>query len=233
MGRVQILFELQEVDQELDRARNRVREIDELLSESYELRSARQSDHDTRQHLTQLVTQHKDLELESESLDNKIKSVEKRTYSGTVTNPKELNDLQMEITSLRRRQSDMDGKLLELMIEVEQAEADKSGAHNNLERIQTRWDRSQVRLAAERQELTDQIEKQAVGRETRRAAVPQEDLESYDHLRSIKQGDAIAALNGSTCGACGYTPSVNTINQIRRHDALVTCSTCGRIQMAA
>ena len=50
-----------------------------------------------------------------------------------MTNPKELSNIEREIEALGRQRSDLDGRVLELMEQVEQAQAEaataEAGAH--------------------------------------------------------------------------------------------------------
>jgi predicted nucleic acid-binding Zn-ribbon protein len=231
MGRAQLLHALQEVDLARDAARRRVREINSLLTESAELRAARQEAETLRAQLVKLGAQRKDLELESQTLDEKIKSVEDRLYSGEVRNPKELNDLQLDAASLRRRKAGLDEQQLELLMEIEQVEGEGRRAEQSLAHVRAEWEGSQSDMLAEHRQLSSQIELLDAQREERRAAARAEDLELYDQLRPAKKGHVVAFLSEGTCGVCGNTPSINTVRLVQRNQSIVTCSTCGRILM--
>lgn len=231
MGRAQLLHALQEVDLSLDAARRRVREINGLLTESAELRAARQNVETIRAQLAKLGTRRKDLELESQTLDEKIKNVEDRMYSGEVKNPKELSDLQLDAASLRRRMGALDEQQLELLIEIERIETDGKQADHTLAQVRAEWESSQSDLLAEHRQLSAQIELLGTQRDERRSAVRAEDLEIYDQLRPIKKGHVVTVLTEGTCGVCGNTPSTSTARMVQRNESIVTCSTCGRVLM--
>jgi len=232
MRRAERLFELQKVELALDAARRRVREIDAQLTESDALRSARQLDQHSRGRIEQLRVRSKDLELQSTTLDNKIKSVDERLYSGAVKNPKELSDLQRDAASLRRHKSELDDALLNIMLDIEQADRERQVAHTDLARIEAGWQADQSALAAERARLLEQIAALDMARSAQRANVAPPDLVAYDRLRSQKHGQAVALLDEGMCGACGVQPSANKLAHLRRDDELITCGNCERILTA-
>ncbi len=65
----------------------------------------------------------KDSELKLDGIETKRKNYQQKLYQGTVTNAKELSNIEREIEALGRQRSDLDSKVLELMEQVEQAQA--------------------------------------------------------------------------------------------------------------
>ena len=232
MRRAERLFELQQTDLALDAARKRVREIDALLTESGALRAARQADQALRDRLAQLRARAKDLELQSITLDNKIKSVDDRLYGGAVRNPRELDDLQKDAASLRRQKSSLDETSLEVIYDIEHIERDADAARAQLDRVEAGWHSDQAALIAERAALASQIAAHETRRQEQRAAVESADLAAYDRLRAQKRGQAVARLDDNVCAACGVEPSANKRAHLQRDDALIACGNCERILLA-
>ena len=229
MRRVQRLLALQETDLELDASRRRVREIDALLTDSDALRAARQSDQHIQQRLAQLRPRLKDLGLESSALDGKITNAEARLYSGAIKNPKELSDLQKDVTSLRKHKSELDERQLELMLELEQVEQEAARVHTDLIHIETEWQREQATLQARRASLIEHIETVDAQRQAQRAEASAPDLAVYDQLRPRKHGQVVATIEAGTCGACGVEISEYTLAKAQRDDALIPCGNCERL----
>jgi predicted nucleic acid-binding Zn-ribbon protein len=229
MRRAERLLELQTVDLALDAARQRVREIDAQLTESDALRAARQADRQVRDRLAQLRARSKDLELQSTALDHKIKTVDERLYSGVVKNPKELNDLQRDVVSLRRQKSDLDDALLAVILDLEQIEGEQQDVQAQLASVEAEWQSSQAALLVERARLIEHIGVAEAERGARRADAPPADLALYDQLRLRKHGQAMAEFDEGVCGACGVEPSAHKVAQLRRDDALLACGNCERI----
>ncbi|HLF28645.1 MAG TPA: hypothetical protein VJG32_20115 [Anaerolineae bacterium] len=229
MRRAARLLELQKIDLALDAARKRAQAIETLLTESSALRAARLAAERVRDRLTQLRTRSKDLELQSETLDNKIKTVEERLYSGVVKNHKELSDLQRDGAALRRHKGELDDTLLGVMEGVEQAELEYDEVQAELARVEAAWQTDQAALVVERSHLLEQIEGLTSEQSARRAARAPADLALYDRLRAQRHGHAVARLDEGMCGACGVEPSASKLAHLQRDDELLTCGNCERI----
>ena len=229
MRRAERLYELQEIDLALDAASKRVREIDAQSAESAALRAARDADRAFHDKLAHLHARIKDLELQSATLDDKIKSVEDRLYGGAVKNPKELSDLQKDAASLRRQKSGAEDVLLEAILESEQTEQMAQAANAELARLEDEWQSQQAALFDERARLNEKATAAETERAALRANVPPSDLAVYDQLRAKKHGPVVALLDDGVCGVCGVQPSDNKLAHLRRDDELFPCGNCDRI----
>ena len=97
MSQARQLLQLQEIDTEIRDKKKRLGEVLQLQTETEELLAARKRVETAVSELTQWQTKRKDLNLELDGLNSRIKRSNDRLYSGKVTNPKELSDLQDEI----------------------------------------------------------------------------------------------------------------------------------------
>ena len=73
------------------------------------------------------------LEFDAQSLGSKIAAANERMYSGAVTNPKELQDLQHETQSLRKRQEALEEQQFEALMAAEAAETEQAGSSHRSE----------------------------------------------------------------------------------------------------
>jgi predicted nucleic acid-binding Zn-ribbon protein len=110
------LLQLQTLDLERDAQYRRLKQVIASLAEPETLRIAAAEVTAAQAVVTRAHARKQDLELEAQTLDAKIASVDERLYSGRVKNPKELSDLQNEVASLRRRRATLDDTLLEAML---------------------------------------------------------------------------------------------------------------------
>jgi hypothetical protein len=232
MSRVELLYRLQEVDAELDARRHRLQEVEASLGETDELVRARERLQREEAGYRRRQARLHDLELKMASLEDKIKSSEQRLYSGTVKNPKDLTSLQEELNYLRRRKSAEEDRLLEAMIGVEEQEATWQDAKAHWETTEATWTASQARLSEERDGLLTRLEELRALRADRQSAVNDADLRTYEDLRRRKNGTAVARLQGNTCACCHVEVPSSRWQQARHGEALVLCSSCGRILYA-
>ncbi len=226
---VQQLYQLQEVDLELDKQRRRLDELASQLGETPELAAARANLAGIHTRQASERARQKDLELETQSLETKLAAAEERMYSGRVTNPKELADLQNESHALRRWRDALDDKSLQVMTELEQSQAALNQAQAALSTIETAWTAHQQRLRQECAELKARLGKLAQARTERAQAIPAQDMARYESLRRSKGGVAIAMIEDGFCGVCGVELSDRVLTQAAQNEAWVFCGNCDRL----
>ena len=186
----------------------------------------------------EVVAAHKELVRRQHLLEDEISQVTNRAaghettlYSGSVTNPRELQALQEDIDSLRRRQRTLEDQDLELMEEIEPLTAqmaDLDGTSQALEAaaadLKAALDAAAAGIDAELAEATAQ-------RATEAAAIDDAVVSDYEQLRVQLGGIAIARLVGNACGGCHLSLPAVELDRIRRldPDTRVVCDECGRI----
>ena len=122
------LFQLQKLDTEIDEKKKRLGDVLKAQKEPASLQKKRQRAETAVETLQKWQTKHQDLTLEVGSVTTKAKNSENRLYSGKVTNPKELSDLQQEIESLGRRKAALEDEVLEALVMIEDAQTEKTAA---------------------------------------------------------------------------------------------------------
>jgi uncharacterized protein len=228
------LLELADLDAELGRLEHRRRSLPEHaeLAHRQERRKALSDE------LATLGAREGDLHREQAKADADVEQVRSRIArdrarldAGQVSSPRELENLQSEIESLRRRQSDLEDAELDVMERREavqarltEASAERLAVENEVREITARRDAALAELAEQSGKAAD-----------RRAAVAAEEpadlLELYERLRAQHDGVGAAALRRGQCQGCHL--SLNTVdrNAIRAAapDEVVRCEECRRI----
>ena len=229
MSRTQSLYELQQVDLELERVSRRLKEIAATLGESDELKRARKMVIDAESQLAKYRAEMQSLDLEVSGLTQKIETNEQRLYSGRVTNPKELASLQDEVASLKRWREKKEEDLLEAMVATEEAEAALADAQAILAQVSETWRAGQGDLADEQVNLQMRLEGLTRQRETLVTTVGSEDVMTYQRLRQRKAGRAVVAVKDGICEGCRMNPPSSQVQHARSGNELVFCNNCGRI----
>lgn len=157
---------------------------------------------------------------------------DEQLYSGRVTNPKELQDMQHEIQSLKKRNHELEDHLLETMMAVEEAEAALSAAKSHRQGVRESWENEHGQLLEEGAQLETQIAALRQQREQALKSVAPEYQKLYDNLRAKKHNQPIAALSGNTCAVCGVEQTLLVAKSVRQAQELVYCTNCGRILVA-
>jgi uncharacterized protein len=155
----------------------------------------------------------------------------KRLDAGQVSSPRELENLQSEIGSLGRRQSELEEIVLDIMERRETAQASRDAAVAGRAEIAASREVLTARRDASLAELAEQAGKAA----DRRAAVaseePPELLDFYERMREQHGGVGAAALRRGRCEGCHLSLNTVDLNAIRAADPdeVLRCEECRRI----
>ncbi len=229
MSRPLQLFNLQKIDTKIDTARSRLKEIEIALNDDATVVKA-QKETDAAEEVHKTANKKlKRTEEEVQSQQEKIEKNQKITYSGSVTNPKELEDLQNESEALNRFLAVLEDRQLEKMIISETAELAFQHKQANLETVTTQASQDNVALAKEQKELLEKAEGFENDREQAVSIIDPEDLNEYSKLREKHRGIAVAEVKNKSCSACGGTLSASKAQNARSPNNITNCENCKRI----
>jgi len=228
------LLELADLDTELGRLDHRRR----TLPENAELAQLTERAAKVRDAITIADTNLADLDRELGRAEKDVEQVRvriqrdnQRLDAGQVSNARELESLQNEVASLRKRQGDLEDVVLELMERREQAQALRDGAGAEAETVGA----EEATLTSRRDAAVAEIDEQGTKATAARAAivadVPAELLALYDKIRAGVGGVGAAPLRRGQCGGCREMLSTVELNEIRRAapDEVIRHEECRRI----
>lgn len=224
------LYRLQEIDLSLLANRKRLKAIAASLANDVAVRTAQEQVEAAEATLKPLQTKQRDLELQIQSTQNKRKTTEQRLYSGNVKNPKELQDMQQEIESLKRWHSELEDRLLEVMVEMDDAQTLLETNQAELESVLASRESENADLFAEKRELEAANEELSAQREALAGQIEAASLERYETMRPKKGNRPMARMSGeNSCGACGVRLNETMAKQVRQQDDLLLCPSCQRM----
>lgn len=226
------LFRLQQVDRQIDRARTRLEVIQKTIENDSEMRSARSQYDGTNSENQSALHSAKNAEAEVDGLKIKIEQTESSLYSGAVKNPKELQDLQRDVASLKKHLTVLEERQLEAMLLAETKGAEFDKAQANLVLVQSRLGVEHKKLVEEQAELKKQMESLVHEREAALAPIEANLLASYEDLRKQKRGVAVTEVDDGACASCGTTINAALQQNARSQKQLAYCPSCGRILFA-
>jgi predicted nucleic acid-binding Zn-ribbon protein len=226
------LYRLQQVDSQIDQIQARLRMIQQTLENDVALRNATEL-------FASAEAKHRDAdramklsEAEVEKQRIKIEQTESSLYGGSVHNPKELQDLQKDVASLKRHLETLEERELEAMIAAETAEKELQVAKTDLERVQANLKEQNQDLSQESEMLRKSLERLHSERKAVVTDIASQTLSVYDQLRKQKRGLAITTIADNSCEACGTTLTPSQQQNARSTSQLFHCPTCGRILYA-
>jgi uncharacterized protein len=171
------------------------------------------------------------LEDEVASLEERAAQADKRLYGGASNDPRELQALQDDIASIRRRIGKLEDDELEIMELSEPVDAELATLGKRRSTLADQAEQVEAEIAAAESEITAELDEVRRQRAEAAADVPDELWPEYDRLRESLGGVAIARLVGSTCQGCHLGLSAVEVDRIRHlgPDELVHCEECGRL----
>ena len=223
------LADLQDIDSRRDEVLRRLRQVVAALSAGSGIAAARQAAEAADEALSEIEAKLRSHDLERQGLRDRIKTEEGKLYGGKVKSPKELQNLQLEIASLKRRLSQLDDTALELMVARDEAAEAAEQAHRHVAELEESTQARTQELEQKKQQLAVKARQLGANREDVAGELGAPVLARYEQIRKKKEGVAVAKLTGDSCEVCGMQLPRQTAEQVREGNALVTCPGCGRI----
>ncbi|MGW1085273.1 zinc ribbon domain-containing protein [Streptomyces sp. NPDC002596] len=156
---------------------------------------------------------------------------QQRLDSGAVTSPKDLESLQREITSLAKRQGDLEDVVLEVMERRESAQERVTELTARVSAVQAKVDDATARRDAATNGLDEEAATVTKERELVAGSVPADLLKLYDKLRAQSGGVGAARLYQRRCEGCRLELNITEVNDVKAAspDTVLRCENCHRI----
>jgi predicted nucleic acid-binding Zn-ribbon protein len=230
------LLELQALDSALDRLAHRRRTLPELAEID---RLEKQVDA-LADNIVRAQTEVSDLARDQKKFEDEIEQVrtrrtrdESHLNSGAVTNAKQLEELQHEVATLNRRQSDLEDGELEVMERAEAAQAVLDQLTGERDSLLATRDEAGIARDKAFSEIDDEIARSTAERGSLAATFPEDLLKLYERLRADHGGVGAGAIERGRCGGCRLDLMQNekadiraaAVDDVLRHDE------CGRIMV--
>lgn len=226
------LYRLQQVDSQMDQAQSRLKAIRQTLENDAELRAATEKLTAAEQTFKNAERLLKQSEQEVEKQRLKIQQTESSLYGGLVHNPKELQDLQKDVASLKRHLETLEERELEAMLAAETAEKELQAANAALESVKSKLGTQFHDLTQESEALNKDLEKLSSERNAVMQDIANLTVNIYDQLRKQRRGVAVATISDGSCAACGTTLTPSQQQSARSTSQLFYCPSCGRVLYA-
>ena len=182
-------------------------------------------------------TEVRDLEREVKRLEADVDTVRARATkdqklldSGSVS-PKEMTNLQHELQSLARRQSDLEDQELELMERLETAEATLQAAQEGLDKARADRERAEQLRDDALADIADGTARHEAARAAVAGGLSAPLLTLYDRIRTQIGTTGAALLKARQCQGCRIELNGRELAAVRAADPheVVRCENCNRI----
>jgi predicted nucleic acid-binding Zn-ribbon protein len=223
------LFQLQQIDLELDRLTNEHQAIRAALQGDAKLRKLRSDYEIAREAWQSSLQTQKDVEWTLEDLNKRLEQQEQRLYNGSVTNPKELQSLQQEVQRLRAQQNRQEERLLEVIDTTESLQEIAQQKQAGLQEAEGAWQEEFTNLIARGEQIEQQQRQLREKREQLLVNLNVDLVKRYETMRRTKQGRAVSKVEQNSCQWCRVILTPSELQHVRISTELQTCTNCGRI----
>jgi len=226
------LIELQNVDserqehvEERNRREQEIKEIENMVM------ARKKHAEDGKNQITQYKIQLKNLEIECSDIEEQIRKHQKELSS--VKKNEEYRALLSEIDRCKKEKSEIEDKMLEIMEKIEAIEKEYKEEMKKIteeEKICNEKINNIKKLIQSEEEKISEIT--AIRDEiSRRLKEKDENFFSlYEAILQTRDGLAVVeVVEDRYCGGCNVILPVETIERIRRNEAIYTCDNCSRI----
>ncbi|GAA2077001.1 hypothetical protein IDH50_00185 [Aeromicrobium tamlense] len=230
----QALLDLQEKDSalaQLTHRRNTLPEHAEIAASDARLREIESRRVAAQTRVSDLERAQAKADVEVEQVKARRTRDEDRMASGAITNPKDLSSLQSELEALARRISTLEDEELEVMEQLEAAQAELDEAVAALDAETAARDA----LVAARDEKIAALDAEAseasAARESIRPNVPEDLFALYQKVAANHGGLGAAALRARRCQGCHLEINGADLRELAAEpeDTVLRCPECSRI----
>jgi predicted nucleic acid-binding Zn-ribbon protein len=201
----------------------------ELEKAEKKLAQVKEKNKEINEKYSELESRRKKLEDTVEMQNDKIKGNEGKLFSGTIISAKEIENYQEEVKILKKKNSEMEDQILELMIKIEEmsedikkADAEEATAEAEVVRIKNEMNQKLEVL----KHILEGLQKR---REDVSSKIPADYIKKYREVKAKKGGIAVSVLKDKFCDVCNMQIPARDAEKIIDADQLYKCPLCGRL----
>jgi hypothetical protein len=221
------LYRLQQLDIELEKKLQELSEVNHGLSDNEVLATAESKLSSHKDQLESVSKKQRSSEWELADLQEKIRQIDSRLYSGTTKDPKELVNLEKEVKGLKSQIKAKEDALLDFMSQMEEIEANTKTAIEEVERLKQEWEQRQETLGERKGEIEALLAKLKADRVTLVQQLDSEALDTYERVK-LSRGQAVAKVERGECQGCHIAVPTSQWQRVKAGD-LIQCNSCSRI----
>jgi predicted nucleic acid-binding Zn-ribbon protein len=228
------LLDLQALDAALDRLAHRRKTLPELVIIAEldgRVRELRDEQIDAETLDGDLAKEQLKAEADVDQVRIRAERDQQRLDAGSVSSPRELENLQSEISSLGKRRSDLEDVVLEVMERRDAAQGRIGLSTSQLDEAVATLEEATAKRDAQFAEIDAEISATTSARAAVAPDISDELLALYEKIRGQSAGVGAAALHRGRCEGCHLTLGPADLGRLRNAspDSVERCDECRRI----
>jgi predicted nucleic acid-binding Zn-ribbon protein len=226
---LQRLWKLNQIDSGLVEIRQRAANLDVGKKLTAELEELKKQDAEIGGKARKLAADLTDLELTQKGIDDKLKKIDKQLYGGSVVNPREVENLEKEVASLKRQRDVNDEKILGLWDVLPPAKEAAGKIESKIAEKQKQLAERKKAALIEKATLESEFERLTKLRPDAARGINPGLMKKYDGIRQRMGGVGMAeTTRKNACGGCGTLLPERMVQSLK-DEKVVTCESCHRI----
>ena len=229
MSELQRLFELQELDLQIDELTETLADLEAQLADDSVVAEAKRRLAVVEHHAEQIAAQRRAIDRAIEDFQTRLARTQERMYSGAIKSVKEMEAAEEERANTERDIAENEDNLLEVMVKADEVDDTLARGREVVKRLEEQRSVTVAALTAKVEETRASLDDLTPRRDSTWDAISAPVLHRYESLRSSRGGTAIARVERGMCSGCRMTLSTSEQQRIRSASDPMMCSSCHRI----
>ncbi len=226
---VRQLYELQQMDSDLDAREGSLAEVRLRLYDESDLEAARRRVVELNRRLEDQAAARRPVEMRARDIEDRLTAVDARLYGGSITNQRELEAQHEERSYLQEQLTAEEDGLLEIMLVSEETQNGADVAAAAVAEMEARRAEARPGLMASEENLSRELDELRAEREEAASRIDPSVLATYDSLRKSRGGQAVAGVERGMCKGCRLSLPSMDVQRAKASSVPVQCSSCRRI----
>jgi predicted nucleic acid-binding Zn-ribbon protein len=167
-----------------------------------------------------------DKQLQLRQREDRIKDLQSKLNS--CGSNREYQALKEQIAADEQANSVLSDEILEALEKIDEQQAQLTATEESLDTASQEFEKLQQRVKSERAGLQSELERVQNELVQAEAALPADFRADYQRITRVRGEEALAQVDGETCGACYQVLSPQTMNELQLSKP-VFCKSCGAV----
>ena len=229
MTELRRLYELQELDTQIDELTETLAELEAQLADDSVVTEAKRRVAVLENHAEQIAANRRSIDRAIEDLQARLARTQERMYSGSIKSVKEMEAAEEERATMERNIAENEDRLLEVMVAADEVDDTLAKGRQVVKRLEDQRSAAVAALTAKADETQASLDDLTPRRDSTWDAISAPVLHRYESLRSSRGGTAISRVERGMCSGCRMTLSTSEQQRIRFATDPMQCSSCHRI----
>ena len=229
MTELRQLYELQELDFQIDDLEKDLAGIETQLADDSVLAEAKRRVALLETYSDQLAARRRAVDRAIADLQTRLGRTQERLYSGSITSVKEMEAAEEERATTEKGIAEHEDRLLEVMVKTEEVDETLAKGRQVVKRLEDQRNMDVAALTVKAEETRASLDELSPRRDRTWDSISAPVLHRYESLRSSRGGTAIAKVERGMCSGCRMTLSTSEQQRIRTASDPMQCSSCHRI----